>query len=196
MLKRGFYDTNVTGNVIDYDKVNLKNSKLRISMFGIATEDIKHNLSDYYSMFTKKQAAVILKSYYSIEDYVNIMYGLKFIKKMDYNEIANELNIAVTNVYKRYYDLGWKEIGSFEENEIQFQKLKDRLNSKKNKIMTITRDEIITLLCKSGRKKDEIISQLDSVYKKAQKCRRDSYEPYGFNNAIQYANSMYYLGLP
>lgn len=72
---------------------------ISMEQLGIESHLIRHDLTKYYKVFTKKQQGIILKKFKSIKDYINILYWLKFVKKNDYNEMAEILGINITNVY-------------------------------------------------------------------------------------------------
>lgn len=140
---------------------------------------IKHDLSSYYEMLIPNQRRELLKKYVSIEDYVQILYTLKFIKRLSYNEMAKILGIRNINVYLRLYDFGFGYDGSFEDNLQQHKQKKTELQEIKSKAFSMDIDK-----CDPG---------LSELYSKAKKCRKDTYESIGFKSPVQYANVMNYL---
>lgn len=154
-------------------------NKLSMESFNITNNDIKHDLSYYYSSFSKKQIATILKRYDSVESYVNILYWLKFIARKDYIEIGKCIGINKINVYILYYDLGWGYYGTFEQNSESLKKDIEYVESFRPIAMKVSPKDINI--------------DFNTLCEKAKKLRKDSYINFGFNSPIQYLCTMHYL---
>lgn len=65
------------------------NDKISMKTFGITKEEIVDDLTKYYDKIysNTRQKWKIEQEYESVEDYVNILYWIKFIKKMNYREM-------------------------------------------------------------------------------------------------------------
>jgi len=76
--------------------------KISMKTYGIVEDEILDDLTEYYKKIynNKKQKIQIERKYKSVEDYVNILYWIKFIKKMNYREMG-ELT-GNYNFYQRY----------------------------------------------------------------------------------------------
>jgi len=148
-----------------------------MAILGINTSEIKHDLSKYYDMFSSMQKDRILQSFESLEDYVNVLYWLRFVKKYDYNEM-NKIT-GFKQFYVKYYFLGWHYSNSFEENEILRNNEISKLESIKQKAFTI-RDI-------------DINQDISEYYKLSTHMREYIYKRFGFKSSKQYIRAMYYL---
>jgi hypothetical protein len=153
--------------------------KLSCQDFGIRQNNIIVDLSKYYNSFTNSQKSSILKSFISTEDYVRIMYWLKFICILDYNEIAQKLNISKSQVYKRYDNLTWNYSGTFEDNEKLHAAMLNELSSIKEQAFNFF--------------SNQIIPELNNLYIRNHVIRSDSYIRLGFEDFKQYINSLYFM---
>lgn len=108
----------------------------------IPKEDITEDLSKYYEMIYKDPSfrAAVERGYKSVEDYVNILYWIKFVKKMDYHEMEeltgrfNFYQIYSTNKLCWHYnadtlqeceEMYEKELASLKELQHRAQRASD-----------------------------------------------------------------------
>ena len=173
------------------ESIMLNKKVIDIKAIGVNPSEISHDLTKYYERFTKKQKAPIEKKYNSVIDYVNLLYWLKFVKKQDYYEMAKVLQISNTNVYCRFYDLGWGYCGNFEKNIESLKEEIAYLDSIREKAMSASIDDII----KNSVKKDMSNEELENDIRKNYniKLNKNSYQEYGFTTKKQYINTLYYL---
>lgn len=78
-------------NLVQLMDVVIVMEKTKLSMEGleIPQEDITEDLTKYYEMIYQDVSSrvPVERGYKSVEDYVNILYWMKFVKKMDYLEM-------------------------------------------------------------------------------------------------------------
>lgn len=166
--------------------------KISMDDFNLSQEMINHDLLKYYNYFHKRQRCIILKQYKSIEDYINILYCFRFVKKLDYNEMAELLGIHLSNVYEVFSQLGLGYPGTFEENEIQHIKTLNKLIIVKDKLQNISIDEILTDHTDNESNRQKIVDDITQIYQ-IEGIQPISYTKYGFNCFEQYVNAFYYL---
>lgn len=171
---------------------NIIAKEIAIDDFNLSQEMINHDLLKYYNYFNKKQKGILLKRYKSVEDYINILYCFKFVKKLDYNEIAELLGIHLSNVYEVFSQLGLGYPGTFEENEIQHIKTLNNLRIVKEKLRNISIDKILTDQTDNEFLRQKIIDDITQMYLK-KGIRSMSYNKYDFESYEQYVNAFYYL---
>jgi hypothetical protein len=165
--------------------------KIAMDDFNLSQEMIKHDLLKYYNYFNKKQKGILLKRYKSVEDYINILYCFRFVKKLDYNEMAELLGIHISNVYEVFSQLGLGYPGTFEENEIQHIKTLNKLRIVKEKLRNINIDIILKNQTDNESQRQKIIDNITQMYFK--KGIRSMYNKYGFKSFEQYVDAFYYL---
>lgn len=108
-----------------------------LAYFNINKGDIKVDLSKYVryaeNTFEKRRKLFLLEEYETIEDYVYILYWLRFEKKLGYKEIGKMLspnNKMLHNAaYRKYFDLGWNYSKDFNEVERKLEEGEKYLNN-------------------------------------------------------------------
>jgi len=151
--------------------------------FNITSADIDIDLSSKYNWFSKKQKVSFEREFKTLYDFVNILYYMRFIKKLEIREIANLLNKDVPNMHGHFYNLRWNYSTDYYENVSLFEAEKERLNSIKIEVDKEVKNII--------DKKD--FSKVKHLVEISKTLNKYSYKGYGFNTPLEYVLTCYYL---
>lgn len=106
-----------------------------MSDLGITSDDINVDLNSYYQKIyaNKALASNIQRSWKSVEEYVNILYYLKFVKKLDYSEMGRLVGKKNFGSFYCNNNLGWHyNTNNFEECVQLHREYMDRLKREKD----------------------------------------------------------------
>jgi hypothetical protein len=121
----------------------------KIEDFGVKKKDIKVDLTNYINYLenyinsgrTSKTKNNFFKQFDTVDDYIFILYYLKFDQKLNYAEIGNKLYPEVKSnffkVFSEYSNLGLNYSGNFNECKEAFFANLQKLNILKEKSYTI-----------------------------------------------------------
>ena len=164
----------------------LASKQLSMKNLGIDPADIKDDLSKYYKkVYENKNAVANAEMFYgSVEDYVNVLYWIKFVKKFDYHEMDSFTGrhhfyqVYTTNSFFWHYDAD-----SLEECE--------RLHQ----------EELASLRSLCLKAKEYPYDQMPIQYKEAINTLRSQHNPrllakakkYGHNSLEGFVKEVFYL---
>lgn len=170
---------------------------LKISDFNIDPNLIDIDISKYreYVEKTRSKRSLnnIKKNYLSVDDFVIILYWLRFKEKMTYEEIGEliYLNSATpaTAAYKDYLSIGWNYSINFQENEQLAENEREELNAIKEESFTL---DIENYISKDNFK--EYAKLLNKAKKNLSEDRIEhTYIKLGYSSIEHYFNACYYF---
>lgn len=172
-----------------------------ISDFNINRNNINADLSKYImyvkESFSERCMQNILKDFESIEDYIYILYWLKFEKKLNYSEIGKILNPESKSkephhiAYTRYCDVRLNYSTNFQETEKYFFDELDKLKKVKEQSYIVKFDEL-GLNESQVNEYNELLEKNITLYKKS-KRRHSKIRDFNYKDLEHYFTSFYYM---
>ncbi|MDF2883751.1 MAG: hypothetical protein K0R54_4315 [Clostridiaceae bacterium] len=173
--------------------------RLKMKDFKINKDLIKADLSVYINYakntFILNSQSMILNKFMSIEDYIYILYYLRFEKQLDYTEIGKILYPNKkgfhNNAYNAYLAIGLNYSTNYEETKERFICEQKRLKEIREKSYKVSINEFNLTQIK--------INEYNTLFEKFKKKFLDNiitpitYKRYGYDNLSDYFKAFYYF---
>jgi hypothetical protein len=165
----------------------LMSKKLHIRGFDIDTGKIPLSvIEDKINLLSKKRKRLWTKEFGSENNFLVLLFHLKFVEKLENSQIHNTLGYYkhADNVHHLLYDLGWDFSSDYEENQRLFEDEIKRLKG----ILEEAR------LQSADLDKDAITNEkLKLAIEKVREVKGTNYLKLGFNSGEEYARTLYYI---
>lgn len=148
----------------------------------ISSEDIDIDLSSFYSIIYTSNSTLpkVLKKWGSVESYVDILYWLKFKKKLSYTEMINLTGDKNIPQYYFYASFGWHySTNNFEECMKLFEADKTRLAVIANDAAKLS--------------DSEMTPEHKAFLKDAPPISRTTYKNFGYTDSYSLTKDLYYF---
>lgn len=169
----------------------------RITDFDIDINKIDMNLSIYLDIidksFNESSKMKIRKNYSSFEDYLHILYWLRFVKHLNYPEIGKALGSTGDDrsfAYRQYFALGLNYSFNFKETEEKVIQNKLRINNITEKVFAINLREELDF---SQQQWDEYYKLLKEYTENATHLTKGILKKYGFKSSEHCFDVLFYL---
>jgi hypothetical protein len=170
-----------------------------LSDFGIIPNNIKVDLSKYIihaeEFLSKRSKINILKDFKCIEDYIYILYWLRFEDKFSYSQIGKllypESKLPKSIPYTKYSKFGWNYSSNFHESEENFFNELDKLKKIKEQSYIIKYDEL-ELTEYQINEYNELLEKCKKLYDES-KRRHSKIKDFNYENLEHYFKSFYYM---